>query len=41
MEHKIVMIPIEELVPGIKESAKEIARRDATRCPYRGMEVDG
>lgn len=29
-----------ELVPGVKESAKEIARKDATRCPYRGMEMD-
>lgn len=29
-----------ELVPGVKESAKEAARRDPTRCPYRGMEME-
>lgn len=31
-----------ELVPGVKEAGKEYARKDATRCPYRGMgmEVD-
>lgn len=32
-----------ELVPGVKEQGKEYARKDATRCPYRGMEmqIDG
>ena len=30
-----------ELVPGVKEHGKEIARKDATRCPYRGMEMEG
>lgn len=32
-----------ELVPGVKEAGKDIARKDATKCPYRGleMEVDG
>lgn len=30
-----------ELVPGVKEAGKEIARKDATRCPYRGMEMEG
>ena len=30
-----------ELVPGVKEQGKEIARKDATRCPYRGMEMEG
>ena len=29
-----------ELVPGVKEAGKEIARKDATRCPYRGMEME-
>lgn len=29
-----------ELVPGIKEQGKENARRDATRCPYRGVEME-
>lgn len=29
-----------ELVPGVKEQGKENARRDATRCPYRGMEME-
>lgn len=28
-----------ELVPGVKEQGKEYARKDATRCPYRGMEM--
>lgn len=30
-----------EVVPGAKEAAKEIARKDAGRCPYRGMEMEG
>ena len=30
-----------ELVPGVKEQGKESARKDATRCPYRGMEMEG
>ena len=30
-----------ELVPGVKEAGKDIARKDATRCPYRGMEMEG
>lgn len=29
-----------ELVPGVKEQGKEYARKDATRCPYRGMEME-
>lgn len=29
-----------ETVPGVKEQGKENARRDATRCPYRGMEME-
>lgn len=29
-----------ELVPGVKEQGKQYARMDATRCPYRGMEMD-
>ena len=29
-----------ELVPGVKAQGKEIARKDATRCPYRGMEME-
>ncbi len=29
-----------ELVPGIKEQGKQYARTDATRCPYRGMEME-
>lgn len=29
-----------ETVPGVKEAGKEIARKDATRCPYRGMEME-
>lgn len=29
-----------ELVPGVKEAGKEYARKDATRCPYRGMEME-
>lgn len=28
-----------ELVPGVKQQGKEYARKDATRCPYRGMEM--
>ena len=29
-----------ELVPGVKEQGKEYARKDSTRCPYRGMEME-
>ena len=29
-----------ELVPGVKAQGKEIARKDATRCPYKGMEME-
>ena len=29
-----------ELVPGVKEQGKQYARKDATRCPYRGMEIE-
>lgn len=29
-----------ELVPGVKQQGKEYARKDATRCPYRGMEME-
>ena len=29
-----------ELVPGVKEQGKEIARKDATKCPYRGLEME-
>lgn len=29
-----------DLVPGVKEQGKEYARKDATRCPYRGMEME-
>jgi hypothetical protein len=29
-----------ELVPGVKEQGKEFARKDATRCPYRGLEME-
>ena len=29
-----------EIVPGVKETGKENARKDATRCPYRGMEME-
>lgn len=29
-----------ELVPGVKEQGKQYARTDATRCPYRGMEME-
>ncbi len=29
-----------EIVPGVKETGKDIARKDATRCPYRGMEME-
>lgn len=29
-----------ELVPGVKAQGKEIARKDATKCPYRGMEME-
>lgn len=29
-----------ELVPGVKDQGKEYARKDATRCPYRGMEME-
>ena len=29
-----------DTVPGVKDQAKENARRDATRCPYRGMEME-
>ena len=28
-----------ETVPGVKEQGKENARKDATSCPYRGMEM--
>lgn len=27
-------------VPGCKENAKKYARKDATSCPYRGMEME-
>ena len=30
-----------ETVPGVKEAGKEIARKDATRCPYKGLEMEG
>lgn len=29
-----------ELVPGVKDQGKQYARMDATRCPYRGMEME-
>ena len=29
-----------EIVPGVKETGKENARKDATRCPYRGLEME-
>lgn len=29
-----------ELVPGVKEQGKQYARMDATKCPYRGMEME-
>ena len=29
-----------EVVPGVKEQGKAYARKDATRCPYRGMEME-
>lgn len=29
-----------DLVPCVKQAAKEIARKDAHRCPYRGMEME-
>ena len=29
-----------DLVPGVKEQGKEYARKDATKCPYRGMEME-
>lgn len=29
-----------ELVPGVNAQGKEIARKDATKCPYRGMEME-
>lgn len=29
-----------ELVPGVKSQGKEIASKDATKCPYRGMEME-
>lgn len=29
-----------ETVPGVKETGKEYSRKDATRCPYRGMEME-
>lgn len=29
-----------DLVPGARQAAKENARKDANRCPYRGMEMD-
>lgn len=29
-----------ETVPGVKEAGKEIARKDATKCPYRGLEME-
>lgn len=29
-----------ETVPGVKEAGKEIARKDATRCPYKGLEME-
>lgn len=29
-----------EMVPGVKEQGKENARNDASRCPYRGLEME-
>lgn len=29
-----------ETIPGVKDQAKENARKDATRCPYKGMEME-
>lgn len=29
-----------ETVPGVKEAGKEIARKDATKCPYKGLEME-
>lgn len=29
-----------DLVPGAKQAAKDVARTDSTRCPYRGMEME-
>ena len=29
-----------ELVPGVKDQGKEYARKDATKCPYRGLEME-
>lgn len=29
-----------EIVPGVKETGKENARKDATKCPYRGLEME-
>lgn len=29
-----------DLVPGAKQAAKDVARKDATRCPYMGMEME-
>ena len=29
-----------DLVPGAKQAAKDVARKDATRCPYRGLEME-
>ena len=29
-----------DMVPGARQAAKDNARKDANRCPYRGMEID-